>query len=357
MLKNKRPTTWFALPALLMLFAITLISCLLFLLFRYGLSQLDVVPTPTASRSIVSATLPLRELWRSRNILLRLQFGPPLLSTTEGTVFFVNHSQGWLKARLQALDASTGQLRWQTDDDVSTEHSLAASQGRLFIAVNWNIRAYDLSSGKPLWRTPGRLPEHTGYEVYPVGDKLTVYSTMDSQSKSLDVFSVYNPATGELLEQAKIETTEARLLWRTAQVDYRDDCKYLSAVDRSSGRIIWKIAVKDCVSFWPDSVDSEKVFSTVAGELFAADIAAGEVLWRYPKKCYSNSAVMGGIVYTIRADGILVGINQKTGNEVGTIEFSPVGKGDGIPTYWVATDGKRLFAYFGDSQELIAFQP
>jgi outer membrane protein assembly factor BamB len=132
----------------------------------------------------------------------------------------------------------------------------------------------------------------------------------------------------------------------------------LSAVDRASGNVIWQIDVRNCVKFWPDSVDSVKVFSTATGDLFAADIVTGEVLWRYPKKCYLNSAVMGGIVYAVREDGILVGINQKTGNEVGTIEFSPVGKSDSaIPTYWVATDGKQLFAYFGDSQELIAFQP
>ena len=350
-------------PSLKMIIMVAVISLSMFLLFRYGLSQLDPVPTPTASRSIVGASLPLHELWRSPGILLRdrLGFGPTLLSAAEGTVFFVNHSQGWLKARLQVLDASTGQLRWQTeeegdnDDNVSSEHSLAASQGRLFIAVDWNIRAYDLADGKLLWRTPGRLSEHTGYEIYPVGDKLTVYSTRDTQSQSLDVFSVYNPATGELLEQIKTEAAEARLLWRTAQVNYQDDCRRLSAVDRASGKVIWQVAIKDCIDFWPEAVGSETVFTSRDGELFAVDIATGSVLWRYPEKCYSNSAVMGGIVYAIRADGTLVGISQKTGYEVGTLEFSPVGRSDGVPTYWVASDGKRLFAYFGDSQELIAF--
>ena len=345
-------------PSLKMIIAVAVFSFSVFFLFRYGLNQLNPMPTPTASRSVVSLSLPLHEVWRSRGILLVVGFGPPLLSATEGTVFFVNHAQRGLQARLQVLDALTGQLRWQTDDDVSYEHSLAASQGRLFIAVDWNIRAFDLANGKLLWRTPGTLPGHTGYYLYPVGDKLTVYSTMDTQSKSLDVFSAYSTATGELLEQAKIETTEARLLWRTAQVDYRDDCRHMSAVDRASGDVMWQIADRNCVSFWPDSADSVKVFSTATGDLFAADIVTGEVLWRYPKKCYLNSVVMGGIIYAIRADGILVGINQKTGSEVGTIEFSPVGKSDSaIPTYWVASDGKRLFAYFGDSQELIAFQP
>jgi outer membrane protein assembly factor BamB len=346
-------------PSLKMVITVALIACSLFFVSDYILQQ-PPVPTPTASRSIVGASLPLHEVWRSRGILLRVGFGPLLLSAAEGTVFFVNHGQGWSQARLQVLDASTGQLRWQTDDDVSYEHSLAASQGRLFIAVNWNIRAFDLSNGKLLWRTPGTLPGHTGYYIYPVGDKLTVYSTMDSQSQSLDVFSAYDPATGELLEQAKSEVTEeGRLLWRTTQVDYQQDCsRRLSAVDRASGNVIWQIAVRNCVKFWPDSADSVKVFSIATGELFAADVATGEVLWRYPKKCYLNSAVMGGIVYAVREDGTLVGINEKTGSEVGTIEFSPVGKSDSaIPTYWVATDGERLFAYFGDSQELIAFQP
>ncbi len=362
---------WFRLraerPSLKMIIAVALISFSLFLLFKYALSQADSVPTPTAPRSIVSATLPLRELWRSHGILLRgaLGFGPPHLSTAEGIVFFVNHSRGWSRARLQALDASTGQLLWQAgtddgnDDNLSYEQSMAANRGRLFIAVDWNIRAYDLSNGRLLWRTPGSLPGHTGYDIYPVGDKLTVYSTGYIMGKrtDTDVFSVYNPATGELLERTEGEETgEGPLLWRTAQMNYRDDCRRLSAVDRASGNVIWQVAIKACIDFWPEAVDAEMFFTSRDGELFALDITTGSVLWRYPKTCYSNSAVMGGIVYAIRADGILVGINPKTGSEVGTIEFSPGSDGDGgVPTYWVAADGKRLFAYFGDSQELIAF--
>ena len=239
---------------------------------------------------------------------------------------------------------------------------MAASQGRLFIAIDWNIRAYDLSNGRLLWRTPGRLPEHTGYDIYPVGDKLTVYSTgyistgyIMGKRTDTDIFSVYNAATGEWLERTESEVTEeGELLWRTALVDYRDNCRRLSAIDRAFGSVRWQIPDPHCVQFWPDSADSVKVFSGGWGDLFAADVVTGEVLWRYPKKCQSYAVVMGDIVYVIREDGILVGIDQKTGNEVGTLEFSPASKSDEVLTY-LAADGKRLFAYFGDSQELIAF--
>ncbi len=349
-------------PSLKAVIAVAVISFSAFFLFKNYVLQPPPVPTPIASRSIVSASLPLHEVWRSRGILLRSPgFGPLLLSTAEGIVFFVNHSRGWRQARLQALDASTGQLLWQAgtdddnDDNLSTEGFLAAGQGRLFVVVNWNIRAYDLSNGKLLWRTPGSLPGHTGYDIYPVGDKLMVYSTGYISGKRTDIFSVYNAATGEWLERAESEMTEGELLWRTAQVDYRDCDRQLSAVDRTSSAIIWQIADRNCVSFWPDAADSVKVFSTDGGELFAADVATGEVLWRYPKECYSNAAVMGDMVYAIREDGALVGINRKTGSEVGTLEFRPVSVDEDDPTYWVAADGKRLFAYFGDSQELIAF--
>ncbi len=358
---------WFRLraerPSLKMIIAVALISFTLFLLFRYALSQANPVPTPTAPRAIVSASLPLREVWRSRGIVLGGRGFGPRLSTAEGIVFFVNHSLGWPRARLQALDASTGQLLWQAgtdndnDNNLAYEQSMAASQGRLFIAIDWNIRAYDLSNGRLLWRTPGRLPEHTGYYVYPVGDKLTVYSTgyITEKRTDTDVFSVYNPATGELLERTEGEETgEGGLLWRTTLVDYRDDCRRLSAIDRAFGSVRWQIPEPHCVKFWPDSADSVKVFSGGWGDLFAADIVTGEVLWRYPKKCQAYAVVMGDTVYAIREDGILVGINQKTGYEVGTLEFGPASKSDEVLTY-LAADGKRLFVYFGDSQELIAF--
>jgi outer membrane protein assembly factor BamB len=222
--------------------------------------------------------------------------------------------------------------------------------------VTWNIRAYDLFDGKQLWQTTGRLPGHTGYYLYLDGDRLIVHSTEDTRSKSQAVLSIYDTQTGELLEQVKVETTNDRLLWRTTLVDYKDNCEQLSAVNRASGRTIWQIAVKDCVRFWPDLVGSEKIFSTRAGELFTADVETGKVKWRFPERCFSNAVVMDGIVYAICENGTLVGINRETGGMIGAIQFSAVETAD-VPIYWLATDGNRIFAYFGNSQELIAFEP
>ena len=128
------------------------------------------VPTPMASRAIVQNSLPLRELWRKGNLVIYAG----LVASTQN-VFFVEDRLGLNQGRLQVLDATTGQLQWQVAD-LPNEHSLATDQVRLFIAVDWNIRAYNLPDGKLLWRTPGELPGHTEYRIYPVGQEILVYS-------------------------------------------------------------------------------------------------------------------------------------------------------------------------------------
>ena len=317
------------------------------------------VPTPTASRAIVQSSLSLRELWRRGGLLIPGYSMPAGVLATEKHVFFVDHSLRWPKLRLQVLDATAGQLEWQVAD-LPNEQSLATDRERLFIAIDWNIRAYNLSDGKLLWQTPGELPGHTGYRIYPIEQEILVYSTEDSFQKSETVVRAYNASNGTLKDTNRTQTTlTLNLALRSQSTDFWSEAEKLWAVDRHTGRTLWQVSTNGWIRHWPILTDSTVILSgaQLPGEpveLYAVDIKTGAIVWRYAGRCMSNFVLTNNTIYAIREDTALVGIDLQTGREVGAIRFTTTQAEDNIQ-YWVAATINRVFAYFGDSQELIAF--
>ncbi len=314
------------------------------------------VPTPMASRAIVQSGLSLRELWRKGNLVISNYAG---LVTSTQNVFFVEDRLGLNRGQLQVLDAATGQLQWQVADLPNLD-SLATDQVRLFIAVAWNIRAYNLSNGKLLWRTPGELPGHTGYSIYPMDADILVYSTENSFQKSERVIRTYDASNGTLKGLSRTEKTPGTsLVLRSQYVDYWGDAEKLWAVDRSSGRTLWQAKIGGWSPHQPILTNSliilsSNQFSGASFGLYAVDIRTGAIVWQYAGRCLSNFVLTNNTIYAIREDTAIVGIDLQTGKEVGAIRFATTRAADDTQ-YWVAATINRVFAYFGDSQELIAF--
>lgn len=312
------------------------------------------MPTPMASRAIVQNSLPLRELWRKGNLVIYAG----LVASTQN-VFFVEDRLGLNQGRLQALDAATGQLQWQVAD-LPNEHSLATDQVRLFIAVDWNIRAYNLSDGKLLWRTPGELPGHTGYDIYPTGVDILVYSTENSFQKSELVIRTYDASNGTLKGLSRTEkASDTSLVLRSQSVDYWGDAEKLWAIDRSSGRTLWQAKIGGWSPHQPILTNSliilsSNQFSGASFGLYAVDVRTGAIVWQYAGRCMSNFVLTNNTIYAIREDTALVGIDPQTGKEIGAMRFAAT-KAANDAQYRVAATINKVFAYFGDSQELIAF--
>jgi outer membrane protein assembly factor BamB len=310
-----------------------------------------------ASRTMVQNGLLFHELWRKGDLLIRAPMPAGVVASSKN-VFFVDHNAGWDKRRLQVLDAATGQLQWSVPD-LPNEWSMATDQVRLFIAVAWNIRAFNLSDGKLLWRTPGELPGHTGYSIYPMGADILVYSTESSFQKSEQILRTYDASNGTLKELSRTETTPTASFFRTLSVDYWADSEKLWAIDRSSGRTQWQVKHSGSSPHWPILTDSliilsSNQFSGAPVELYAVDVRTGALVWRYAGRCLSNFVLTNNTLYAIREDTALVGIDLQTGREQGAINFVTT-KPEDNTQYWVAATTDKVFAYFGDSQELIAF--
>jgi outer membrane protein assembly factor BamB len=142
-------------------------------------------------------------------------------------------------------------------------------------------------------------------------------------------------------------------------VDYWGDGKKLWAIDRSSDRTLWQVQVNGWTPDWPILSDSLIILSShqLPGEpveLYAVDVRTGAIVWQYAGRCLSNFVLTNNTIYAIREDTALVGIDSHTGREVAAMRFATTKAADDT-RYWVAATINKVFAYFGDSQELIAF--
>ena len=95
---------------------------------------------------------------------------------------------------------------------------------------------------------------------------------------------------------------------------------------------------------------------SIAG-LHAIDTTDGSLQWyALEDNLVSNFAIIDQTVYVIRGDGDIVGLALDTGQEVGAIEFDTDQTDPNRNAYLLSASDHKLFVYYGDSRELIAFQ-
>ena len=173
------------------------------------------VSEPIPARQITQNSLPLQEIWRKDSIHL-LRAGLP---TTDAVVVVANYNRSVLQYRLQGLDVTRGDALWEVllPRRVGVD-SLIAKDNRLYVAVTWEIQAYQLSDGQLLWQTPGEPPERSGYRLSWFDENLVNYSSVVGENHRL--MSVYDPISGALLQQKQIPINPKPLL-TTAGIEYR----------------------------------------------------------------------------------------------------------------------------------------
>lgn len=149
-------------------------------------------------------------------------------------------------------------------------------------------------------------------------------------------------------------------LFEVSGANYSTTPSGLICTDASTGQQRWKVATSGDVRRWPvffqpDLMIFEAGWGT-ASTLAAVNTTSGQILWQTPRDTASNFIIQGNEVYSIDINGVLAARDAVDGHEVGQIKFSgPQLDVDHAAQYWVAASDTMLFAYFGDSQELIAF--
>jgi outer membrane protein assembly factor BamB len=193
-----------------------------------------------------------------------------------------------------------------------------------------------------------------------MGAEILVYSTENSFQKSELVIRTYDASNGTLKGLSRTEKApDISLILRSQSIEYWGDAEKLWAIDRSSGRTLWQIK-PDGVSPYqlilagPLIILSSTQFPSASVGLQAVDVRTGAIVWQYAGRCLSNFVLTNNTIYAIREDTALVGIDSQTGREVAAMRFATTKAADDTQ-YWVAATINKVFAYFGDSQELIAF--
>lgn len=204
----------------------------------------------------------------------------PLLA--DGVIFVGSGDKG-----LHAVNAATGQRSWrfETQGKIRTD---AVIDGQRVIVGSFDntLYAIDRQSGKEVWRKDTRGPI-TGSPVL-IGDKLIV-------GNRNGLLTALNPATGQTIWRmlfwgSAVESTAVPagdgLFYIGAS-----DLRRISLIDSKDGRVVWRTDVFGLA--WPGPAVTEKVVyaSTIGsqpyqirhlGALSALDRKSGKILWRWP---------------------------------------------------------------------------
>jgi outer membrane protein assembly factor BamB len=247
-----------------------------------------------------------------------------------GLVFFGGFSLGARSPLLEAVDATTGAVRWQTTAPVAwaeLSDSPALGGDILFAAVQApvaGVLSAAAATGEPLWFTPFGFTSVTA----PAVDTDAVYIAGWGVANARD--RTQNDASGALFA---LDQRTGRERWRFqtrarfGPVSVGPDAVYvpsdrgLFAIDRATGRKRWQ------ARFSPGAGDT----ATVAGEtivfagseitsgrpgIFALDAASGALRWRVDLsqalEARGGSAAANGLVFVSWWDALLIDAGSGT---------------------------------------------
>lgn len=233
---------------------------------------------------------------------------------------------GSMHGVLYALDAGTGEVRWQRDLDgtiLGTANAWfppgAGTDGRVFAIEQAEgvLHAFRIADGEPLWQS---APTNRCDGSPGVGRDAVVFGSCAS---ALHIFS---PETGALLREAKLGD-ESQVAGGVAVVDA------MAFSGSRSGSIV-SIALEAGESVWTNTDCDDEIFTTPAvnrewvvagasdGRIYALDRADGSLRWKRELGREAGSPVIAGDKVLVTADGRLFLLRLADGNELWSHEVS-----------------------------------
>jgi len=311
----------------------------------------SATPTASPAKQIISNSLPLIEKWRWSGLIHNL-FGPPIVAISKDSIVIATPSG---KKRVVVFDVHTGNIIWE-GDFISNLRSLHADNKRVYIGEIRYVKAYDLETGQVVWQGAEQDSfKRGGLLVYPEGERLQVYDPYDGFLYMLD------SETGQTFEK----TQWSRLFFKRGNIYYSGTCgtgiiNCLDAINGQSGETLWSNDFEGGLFRWPIFMD-DIMFVNAGGQLVAVNTETGEFVWQSTAGNFVTEMALGNeLLYAIRDDATIVGINPKTGDQEGVIEIIPEQNieytGGYAPYYTIAASDKFVAAYYSNSQELIVFE-
>lgn len=311
-------------------------------------------PIYDSEKTIVESTLPLSEIWRVNIDLPHSDISSGLLASNDYLAFVsYNDNNQYI---LKMLSAISGDSLWAAD--IPPIDSMIMDEVRIYVAVDWMVQAYEISTGNLLWQSE-QLPQHTSYRFHPnIKEKVLVYSTEDYFDKREQVLRYYDVQDGALESVRQEIPTDEWLVLRQLDVDFwaKKDNK-VWGISKPTNILLWEFDVNQQYNNTPLLTDSMIFFlDGPFPDLKAVDVRDGILAWTYNEEIVSNAVINQSTLYALNINNTLIGLDSDTGREVGYIKFENSTKmTPETDVYWIAVTDNNAFIYFGDSKELIAF--
>lgn len=317
-------------------------------------------PVLSQERAIERSGAGVFEAWRTENLRITYSDIPAATVSIRGMVIVVScvENQG-LGFSLTAIDSQTGNLQWQSAK-YSSVRSVAADGPIVVTLADRHVRRLSTENGQELW-TSDQLPGHTRYRIHPdVRQTTAVYWTDDGGGEWTQNVTYYRSSDGQPIEEHRLAAEANTLLvLRSPSIDFwTSPSTIIFATEAHSGRRLWEVEGEGGLQLWPWRVEDLVAFSSgLFPELQSRSAVSGQVVWAHSEPLVSNVVLQNDTLFAIQQDATLVAIDATTGQSRALIEMahSHTETRTRSVGYWVAATDGAVFAYYGDSQELIAF--
>ena len=335
------------------------------------------IPTPTPAPTNTPIPTPTPTPITIRDYLWRYDRGDGVSSSSsavvDGVVYFVSDG-------LYAVDAASGDLRWQYETEEEVRSLSVMDGGVYFVGDGIGLYAVDAASGDLRWeyRTDRVSVTSTdGVEIILTTDGVrisslgvvdgVVYFVADDDSSSRwgGLYAV-DAASGDLLwiygtrEFADVRLSSLVVVDGVVYFGgyYGGGGEYsVYAVDAASGDLRWEYETKEEVRSL--SVVDGVVYAGTdpyvgAGYLYAVDAVSGDLQWRYG---ISSPVVVDGVVFGSGSDAVYA-VDAASGElrweyrpegRVVSSSYHPLGVVDGVVYVVVVADDEDYYDYGYDA--------
>ncbi|MFE5092483.1 PQQ-binding-like beta-propeller repeat protein [Streptomyces sp. NPDC056638] len=249
-----------------------------------------------------------RERWRQRVG----HSGAPVVA--DGLLYVVHHPANLLRdaSRIRALDAATGEERWERQLPDGSAAAAAVAGGRVYVqGARAQLTAFDAVSGEELWHQ-GSTASQLSCCTPSVAGGMVCAGTGAGQ------LCAYDAATGEQLWGAQaagvVDSTPALT---EGLVFVGDSHGGVYAVDGNDGGLLWHLPNRYGASSPAICGSSGWIVSTKYGRgLFRISLSDGVVLWRHALDARGTSPVYAdGVVCVGTHAGTVLAVDAETGRK------------------------------------------
>ncbi|MEQ6888488.1 outer membrane protein assembly factor BamB [Halomonas sp. CS7] len=270
----------------------------------------------------ITATTEMDTLWSERVGKGLGDAGYPVAPAQDGNTLFAADGRGLI----EALDADTGETRWEVELDTPVSSGLTAVADSLFLATrNGEVLSLDQRDGSVQWRA--RVTSEV-LAAPQASQQLVVVQAVDGRVTALDrvsgderwVFSgprpslslrgtgtptVIDPVTFAGFANGRLVTLDNRSgqpLWerRIATPQGRSEIDRL--VDLAGQPVLTQ--------------DGRLFVTSYNGRLVALEAPSGEVLWSRELSSYLTPILVGDFLFVIDEASHVIAVDAGTGNEI-----------------------------------------